>query len=94
MLRKKFDYGLILVERLKRAEGLFLDVGTVAKEHKVSMAYLEKIAQELKRAGFMESRRGRDGGYRLTREVSIAELMRFFERPFEFCPIGRLKIKS
>ena len=93
-MKKRFDYGLILVESLKRRGGGFLNVGTVAKEHKISPAYLEKIAQELKRAGFMESRRGRDGGSRLTKEVSIAELMRFFERPFEFCPIGRLKIKS
>lgn len=82
------------MERLKQESGLFLNVRTIAQEYKIPPAYLEKIAQEFKKAGWLESRRGAGGGYRLKREISVGELMKFFERPYEFCPVGRLKIKN
>lgn len=89
-MRKSFDYGLILIERLKqKPPDEFLDVWTIAREHKIPATYLEKIAQEFKKAGWLESRRGFGGGYRLAREVSVAELLQFFERPYEFCPLGK-----
>ena len=89
-MSKRFDYGLILIERLKKEPSEFLDVRRVAKEHKIPPAYLEKIAQEFKKAGWLESRRGLGGGYKLTKEISVSELIKFFERPYEFCPVGRL----
>jgi len=92
--KKRFDYGLILIERLKKAEGEFLDVRRVAKDHGIPGAYLEKIAQEFRRQGWLESRRGLGGGYRLAREpeeVSVGAIINFFERPYEICPITRLQ---
>ena len=88
-MRKRFDYGLILIERLKKEPNSFLDVRTIAKEHKIPAAYLEKIAQEFKRAGWLESRRGIGGGYRLAKEISVAKLIQFFEKPYQFCPMGK-----
>ncbi len=88
-MSKRFDYGLILIERLKKEPNEFLDVRTIAKEHKIPMAYLEKIAQEFKKAGWLESRRGLGGGYRLAKEVSVSELIQFFEKSYEFCPMGK-----
>ena len=88
-MSKRFDYGLILIERLKKEPREFLDVRTVAKEHKIPTAYLEKIAQEFKKAGWLESRRGREGGYRLVREASVSDLINFFEKPYQFCPLGK-----
>ncbi len=89
---KRFDYGLVLIERLKQASG-FIDVRTIAREHHIPEAYLEKIAQEFKRAGWLESRRGLGGGYRLIKDpatISVAELINFYERPYEICPITRI----
>ena len=88
-MSKRFDYGLILIERLKKGPQEFLDVRTIAKEHKIPAAYLEKIAQEFKRLGWLESRRGFGGGYRLVRAVSVSELIQFFEKPYQFCPLGK-----
>ncbi len=93
-MSKRFDYGLILVERLKKAPGVFMDVKTVAKEFDIPEAYLEKIAQEFKRAGWLESRRGAGGGYRLKKEISMPEIINYFSRPFEICPINRILEKS
>src|SRR3989344_3513709 len=92
---KKFDYGVILVECLRAAEGAYLDVKSVAKEHSLPKAYMEKIAQELKRAGWLEARRGIGGGYKLVKkDFAISELINFFERPYNICPISRLIKKS
>lgn len=94
MFKRKFDYGLILTEHLKKSPGEFLDVRNIANEYKIPRAYLEKIAQELRRAGLLESRRGAGGGYRLKKEdVSVSDIINLFDRPFEICPINRLKLK-
>jgi len=88
-MSKRFDYGLILIERLKKEPNEFLDVRTIAKEYKIPAAYLEKVAQEFKKAGWLESRRGREGGYRLIRETSVSDLINFFEKSYQFCPLGK-----
>lgn len=90
-MAKKFDYGVVLIERLKAAEGAYLDAGSVAREHNLPAAYMEKVAQELRRAGWLEARRGVGGGYKLIKKnLEISELINFFERPYNICPINRL----
>ena len=78
-----------MIERLKKEPNEFLDVRTIAKEYKIPAAYLEKVAQEFKKAGWLESRRGREGGYRLIRETSVSDLINFFEKSYQFCPLGK-----
>ncbi|MDP2668894.1 MAG: Rrf2 family transcriptional regulator [bacterium] len=91
MLNKKLDYGLVLIERLKAANRAYLDAKKIAGEHSLPPSYMEKVAQELKRAGWLDSRRGAGGGYRLLKEeASVADVINFFERPYEICPINRI----
>ncbi len=50
----------------------------IAERQQISIAYLEQIFIRLRRAGLVESARGRAGGYRLTRpagEIMIADIM-------------------
>ena len=87
MGRKRFDYALILLEYLKQKKGGFVDVRSVAKESNLPGAYLEKVAQELKRAGWLESRKGAGGGYRLVKDpasVSVETLIRFYAPVYSF----------
>lgn len=91
---RKFDYALVLVEFLRRNWGDFCDIGAIAKEYGFPSAYLEKVAQELKRAGFLEARRGFGGGYRLTEEartLTVQDLINFYAGAKAFCPIIRVK---
>lgn len=91
---KKVDYAIVLMERLKNTEGALLDMRTVAAKHSFPPAFLEKIAQELKSTGWIEGRRGRRGGYRISKAgktVTIADIINFFERPYEVCPVLRVK---
>ncbi|KKT56922.1 MAG: hypothetical protein UW81_C0003G0026 [Candidatus Giovannonibacteria bacterium GW2011_GWC2_44_9] len=91
-MAKKFDYGIVLIERLKLAEDGYLNAKSVAKKHGLPEAYMEKVAQELRRAGWLEARRGIGGGYKLIKkDFEIFELINFFERPYNICPITRLQ---
>lgn len=50
----------------------------IAERQHISAAYLEQIFLRLRRAGLVESERGRSGGYRLCRpphQIMVAEIM-------------------
>lgn len=91
-MKKRFDYALVLVEHLKQKKDSFVDVAQVAEEYGLPRLYLEKVAQELKRAGLLESRKGAGGGYRLAKDsdaVSVEALMNFYQPMHSFCPLLR-----
>ena len=53
-------------------------LSAIAERQHISLAYLEQIFLRLRRAGLVESARGRSGGYRLARpadEINVAEIM-------------------
>ena len=55
-----------------------IPLSLVAERQHISLAYLEQLFLRLRRAGLVESTRGRAGGYRLVRpagEISVAEIM-------------------
>lgn len=91
-MQKRFDYALFLVSRLKEQGGVYVDIGTIVGASGLPKAYLEKVAQELKRAGWLESRKGPGGGYRMAQKgeaVSIQALIDFYHPMREFCPVLR-----
>ena len=48
--------------------------------------FLEQILLELKKGGFVESKRGKDGGYALSRSpvrITVGEVVRFIDGPIE-----------
>lgn len=61
-----------------------MSITTMAKESSVPYAYLEQLIVPLRRAGLVESKRGAQGGYRLTRSpelVRVGEVYRVMEGP-------------
>lgn len=89
---KRFDYAVIFVEYLKQKKGEFVDVGTIAEKFQLPRPYLEKVAQELKHAGWFESRKGAGGGYRLKKDpatISIGALIDFYHPIHSLCPLLR-----
>lgn len=57
---------------------------TVADEQDLSLAYLEQIMRDLRLAGLVDSSRGCQGGYCLSREpaeISIGDIIRCLEGP-------------
>ena len=61
----------------------------IAQKEQLPQKFLEQIVQSLRDAGFVESERGRFGGYRLARaaeKITIGEIVRLVDGPLS--PIG------
>jgi Rrf2 family cysteine metabolism transcriptional repressor len=61
-----------------------VSINIVAKESLVPYAYLEQLIVPLRKAGLVESKRGAQGGYQLTRSpelVRVGEVYRVMEGP-------------
>jgi Rrf2 family cysteine metabolism transcriptional repressor len=59
-------------------------IADIAKRQKIPQKFLELILSNLKQGGFVESRRGADGGYMLARPASqliVAEVIRHVDGP-------------
>ncbi len=75
-----------LFELSKRKDRGRTKIVDLAESQKIPHRFLEVILGELKQGGFVESRRGSDGGYILTRppsELTVGEVLRFLQGSFE-----------
>jgi Rrf2 family protein len=86
-LSKKGEYALRLLIDLGIAREVGRDVvqlGEVAAYQQIPAKFLEQIILELRRAGFVDSRRGKFGGYLLARpadQVTMGAVVRAIEGP-------------
>ena len=83
----KGDYALkaILDLSVHYDEGL-VTIQTMAKRIDAPSKFLEQVLLELKRGGFIESRRGKVGGYQLSRQpkdITLGQIIRFVDGPLE-----------
>lgn len=73
---------MAMAELARAGDGQALPLSAIADRQHLSVAYLEQIFLKLRRAGLVESARGRSGGYRLTTPangISIAAIMQAAE---------------
>jgi Rrf2 family cysteine metabolism transcriptional repressor len=59
-------------------------IAEIARRQKIPQKFLELILAGLKQGGFVESRRGAEGGYLLARpadSITVGEVVRFVEGP-------------
>ena len=57
-------------------------IADIARRQKIPQKFLELILASLKQAGFVESKRGADGGYFLSRPpdtITVGEVLRFID---------------
>jgi Rrf2 family cysteine metabolism transcriptional repressor len=89
MFSTKAEYGVRVMANLAGRPGDEpTSLGSIADAECLPLAYLEHLAQRLRRAGLVESRRGAYGGYSLARpakEISMAEVVQALEG--EIAPI-------
>jgi len=85
MLTKKGKYGLkALVHLSKMPAGQLAFVGDIAVRNNIPKKFLDAILGELRNAGFVQSRKGKEGGYRLARpatEIKIGHVVRVLDGP-------------
>lgn len=63
----KAQYGLRALIEIAAAQGESIALKHVAQKQDISQHYLEQIASNLRRSGFIRSVRGANGGYKLAR---------------------------
>lgn len=90
MLSKKTQYALkaltYMAERKK--EGPIL-IAEISKKKKIPLKFLENILLELKKAGLLESKKGKGGGYFFKvdpKDIPLAQVMRLIEGPIALLP--------
>ncbi|MFO7297901.1 MAG: Rrf2 family transcriptional regulator [Pseudomonadota bacterium] len=82
-LNTRGRYAVMAMADLAKHQGEgAVPLSAIADRQHLSIAYLEQLFLRLRRAGLVESERGRSGGYRLGRpasEISVAEIMNAVE---------------
>ncbi len=80
----KGEYALLaLLDLATQRAGEPVKIASIAKRQKIPQKFLELILAGLKQGGFVESRRGAEGGYLLARaadSIHVGEVLRFVER--------------
>ena len=97
MISTKGRYALRAMTDLAQHDG-WVSLGDVSRRQGISRKYLEQVISLMMRAGFVESLRGKGGGYRLTRapeEYTLGEILRAAEgslAPVECLQVARGEI--
>lgn len=85
MLTRKGKYGLKALSFLATMpEGQMVALSDIASARDIPRKFLEAILGELRNAGFVVSRKGKDGGYRLARppsEINMGLVIRAIDGP-------------
>jgi Rrf2 family protein len=84
MLTNKAKYGLRAMCALQNGEGRWMQAHAIAARANVPEKFLEAILVELRRAGFVESRRGHLGGHALAKpadQIMVGDLIRAIDGP-------------
>lgn len=89
-ISQKSQYGLRAIFELARRAGKGpVKIGDIAESQAIPPRFLEVILSQLKQAGYVESRRGQDGGYFLAREphaLTVGAVLQFIQGPI--APVG------
>ena len=90
MLTRKGKYGLkALVHLARLPAGQLAFVSDIASGNNIPTKFLDAILGELRNAGFVQSRKGKDGGYRLARpaaEIKVGHVVRVLDGPLAPIP--------
>ena len=85
MLTMKGKYGLKAMMHLAAvSEGRLTLSDEIAKSNNISKKFLDAILGDLRNAGFVHARKGRNGGYALSRppgEIRVGHILRVLDGP-------------
>src|SRR5690349_25077416 len=80
----KGEYALqAIFDLASQRPGEPIKIAEIAKRQQIPQKFLELILASLKQGGFVESRRGAEGGYRLAKpadQLTVGQVLRFVEQ--------------
>ncbi len=90
MLSKKTKYALHALTYLgKHRENKTVLIQDIAEEYGISHKFLENILLELRKAGYLGSKKGKGGGYYLIKEpkdIPLSRVIRLLDGPIALLP--------
>jgi len=85
MVSQKCQYSIRAVFELARQYGNgHVKISKIAEAQAIPLRFLEVILNQLRQAGFVQSKRGAAGGYLLARQpdqIAVGEIVQFVEGP-------------
>ena len=89
-ISKKCQYALkAILELARRNTGQAVKTHDIAGSQRISQRFTEIILNELKHGGFVESRRGNEGGYLLARDpktLTVREVVEYIQGAISVAP--------
>ncbi|WP_226389826.1 RrF2 family transcriptional regulator [Penaeicola halotolerans] len=90
MLSKKTKYAFhaLIYLAQHQAQGAVL-IQEISEAHQISHKFLENILLELRKAGFLGSKKGKGGGYYLIKkpeEIQLSKIIRLLDGPIALLP--------
>jgi Rrf2 family protein len=86
-LTYKGDYSIKIILELAMHHGKgVMTIQELSKKGDVPIKFLEQVLLDLKRGGFVESKRGKKGGYELAKrpdQIKLGEIVRYIDGPTE-----------
>ncbi len=90
MLSKKTQYAFKALTYLAEQEkDIPVLIAEISKKKKIPLKFLENILLELRKAGLLESKKGKGGGYFLKQDphkIPLSKVMRLIEGPIALLP--------
>lgn len=90
MLSNKAKYGLKAMMYLVAHQGrMGVPIGEIAERERIPRKFLDAILLALKKSGFLASKMGKGGGYRLARppsEIAVGDVIRVLDGPLAPIP--------
>lgn len=73
---------MIMIDLATNDNGNFISLKDIAKRQQISMKYLEQIVSLLNKAGYLQTARGNNGGYKLSKkpeDYTVGDILRASE---------------
>ena len=99
MISKKCKYAIKAILHVARShkENEGSSSAQIADDEQIPKKFLEAILLELRNAGILKSKRGKEGGYTLQKapnQISMAEIIRIIDGPIAMLPCVSLNYYS
>jgi len=94
-LTRYTDYAMRVLIHLAARPGELCSIGEISRGYGISQNHLMKVVNDLARAGYIASSRGRTGGIRLGRppeEINVGAVVRHTEEGFALVDCGSCMI--
>ncbi|GIW63065.1 MAG: hypothetical protein KatS3mg090_0891 [Patescibacteria group bacterium] len=76
------EYGLLILEQVKDCKE-YVPLAEIVKKLKLPKRFVARVSAELVKAGLLDSKEGRNGGYRLSEEfykLTLLDYLKIFEK--------------